>query len=146
VFRWSIAVAACLAVFAGCWWVWEALGLPPSGSGRLGVALAVAAAASAAAGGPLFWWAGRDKPGGGHSGGDVAAPPGPAAQVVVGEIPREPSAFVERQALVRLAEAARPGRAAVVYAVTGLRGVGKTQLAAAYARDRISQGWGWWGG
>jgi tetratricopeptide (TPR) repeat protein len=65
-----------------------------------------------------------------------------AAQVVAGEIPREPPAFVERETLARLAEAARPGRAAVVYAVTGLRGVGKTQLAAAYARDQISRGWG----
>jgi tetratricopeptide (TPR) repeat protein len=81
-----------------------------------------------------------------HAGGDGrgeandAAPGG--GQVVVGEIPREPLAFVEREALSKLAEVAERGRVAVVCAVTGLRGVGKTQLAAAYARTRISEGWG----
>jgi DNA-binding SARP family transcriptional activator len=61
-------------------------------------------------------------------------------QVIVGEIPREPPAFVKRETLAQLANAARSGKAAVVCAVTGLRGVGKTQLAAAYARDRIARG------
>ena len=63
-------------------------------------------------------------------------------QVIVGEIPREPLAFVKRQTLARLAAAASSGQTAVVCAVTGLRGVGKTQLAASYARDRIAQGCG----
>ena len=57
--RWSVAVVVCLAVFAGCWWGWEALRLPPAGGDRLGVALAVAAVLAAAASGPLFWWAPR---------------------------------------------------------------------------------------
>lgn len=65
-----------------------------------------------------------------------------ARQVVVGEIPREPPGFVARETLARLADAAGRGLVAVVCAVTGLRGVGKTQLAAAYARDRIAEGWG----
>ena len=66
-------------------------------------------------------------------------------QVVAGEIPREPASFVTRETVNRLA-AAGEGRVAVVYAVTGLRGVGKTQIAAAYARARVSEGWalvGW---
>jgi len=63
-----------------------------------------------------------------------------AGQVVVGEIPRQPPAFVARETVGRLAEAA--GQVAVVYAVTGLRGVGKTQVAAAYARARVREGWG----
>jgi tetratricopeptide (TPR) repeat protein len=67
-------------------------------------------------------------------------------QVVVGEIPREPPGFVVRASLNRLADAAGRGPVAVVCALTGLRGVGKTQLAAAYARARISAGYalvGW---
>ena len=69
-----------------------------------------------------------------------------AGQVVVGEIPREPPGFVVRSLLKRLADAAGRGPVAVVCAVTGLRGVGKTQLAAAYARARASAGYalvGW---
>ena len=64
-------------------------------------------------------------------------------QVVVGEIPREPAAFVAR-VMVGRAGRRRPGggRVAVVCAVTGLRGVGKTQIAAAYARARVGEGWG----
>ena len=69
--------------------------------------------------------------------------PGPPVDpVVVGEIPREPAAFVARATVDRLAAAAGSGQVAVLCAVTGLRGVGKTQVAAAYARDRIAAGWG----
>jgi hypothetical protein len=69
-----------------------------------------------------------------------------ADPVVVGEIPREPAAFVARATVDRLAAAAGSGQVAVLCAVTGLRGVGKTQVAAAYARDRIAARWalvGW---
>jgi tetratricopeptide (TPR) repeat protein len=64
------------------------------------------------------------------------------SQVVVGEIPREPPGFVAREMVDRLANAAERGPIAVVCAVTGMRGVGKTQVAAAYARARIAEGWG----
>ena len=69
-----------------------------------------------------------------------------AEQVVVGELPGEPRFFVAREAVDRLAAAAEPGRAAVVCAVTGQRGVGKTQIAAAFARRCVAAGWhlvGW---
>jgi tetratricopeptide (TPR) repeat protein len=76
----------------------------------------------------------------------TSSPPGPAsgrapARLVVGEIPRQPEGFIERALLDELADAARGGRPAVLHAMTGLRGVGKTQLAAAYARRRISDRW-----
>jgi tetratricopeptide (TPR) repeat protein len=69
-------------------------------------------------------------------------PPGPGpARLVAGEIPREPEGFVKRALLDELADAARLGRPAVLHAMTGLRGVGKTQIAAAYARRRIADNW-----
>ncbi|MGA2826142.1 MAG: hypothetical protein ABSF03_08460 [Streptosporangiaceae bacterium] len=76
-------------------------------------------------------------PGGDRAG--VTVRPG---QVVAGEIPREPAAYVARETVSRLAAAAVEGRVTVVCPVMGLRGVGKTQVAAAYARARADQGWG----
>ena len=69
-----------------------------------------------------------------------------ASQVVVGEIPRQPVAFVVREQVERLAAAVGQARVGVVCPVTGLRGVGKTQVAVAYTRARIAAGWrlvGW---
>jgi tetratricopeptide (TPR) repeat protein len=57
----------------------------------------------------------------------------PADQVVTGLIPHEPPNFQTPAALNLLSES--------VCVVTGQRGVGKTQLAAAYARQRVSDGW-----
>ena len=71
--------------------------------------------------------------------GGVLLPDGPM-QVVVGEIPREPPGFVSRGLLGQIKDAAEQRQVAVVCAVTGLRGVGKTQVAAAYARARIADG------
>jgi RNA polymerase sigma factor (sigma-70 family) len=61
-------------------------------------------------------------------------------QVVVGDIPLEPPGFRPRSTL--LAELDQAGaRVLVIHAVAGLQGLGATQLAAAYARAKLADGW-----
>jgi tetratricopeptide (TPR) repeat protein len=76
--------------------------------------------------------------------GEQGAAPQPCAsaddQVVVGCIPQEPPGFQRRAEL--LAELDRDGTGvSVLYATAGRRGVGTTQLAAAYARAVCATGW-----
>ena len=70
---------------------------------------------------------------GGHHGGPV---------MVAGEIPQEPLGFQPRPDLLAALDAPDPGsQVRVVHALTGMRGVGKTHLAAAYARTKLADGW-----
>ena len=74
--------------------------------------------------------------------GSAGDPPSGSRQILAGEIPHRPAAFVERQAGADLAGAWDAGaRVCVVQAITGGPGVGKTQAVAAYARDRAAAGW-----
>lgn len=61
------------------------------------------------------------------------------AQIVVGDIPAQQHGFQPRPALLTRFNRTSQGPPVVV--LTGARGVGKTQLAAAYARARAAGGW-----
>ena len=61
-------------------------------------------------------------------------------QVVVGNIPQQPSGFQPLTDLLAELEQAGGG-VPMVHVVVGMHGVGKTQLAAGYARTRLAAGW-----
>lgn len=101
--------------------------------------LAFASSASAAALSAGGWYAAREprsrQP-------ERALALRPEGTIIVGPLPREPHGFQERAELLEaVGHAMEQHRVAVVCALTGGRGVGKTQLAGAYARSRIDAGW-----
>lgn len=63
-----------------------------------------------------------------------------AGPVVAGEVPQPPPAFQSRADLLAALRKIGPG-VSVMRSVTGMRGVGKTQVAAVYARWCIDGGW-----
>jgi hypothetical protein len=61
---------------------------------------------------------------------------------VIGNIPQQPKAFQPRKVLVELLrEQTKQSEVCVIHAMTGMRGIGKTQTAAAYARQRATEKW-----
>ena len=76
--------------------------------------------------------------------GGSPARPGVVARadpVVVGDVPQEPAACQPRAGLMEALERQGGDQVRVVFAVTGISGVGSTQVAAAHARRRIAEGW-----
>jgi tetratricopeptide (TPR) repeat protein len=132
--KWVITLAAGAGVFALTWWVCARLLAIDAGD-----ALGIAALPSSLVTLPLAWWAGRE-PVNATAVPPPAVTPGPG-QIVVGPVPREPQHFQRREQVDKLARLAESSTLAVVCAVTGQRGVGKTQLVGAYARQRITEGW-----
>jgi hypothetical protein len=113
--------------------------------GVVGSVAGVVAAAAAIVFGLVPLFHGRKKVAEVPSGTQDGALPagiGGEAPVVIGEIPQEPLGFQLRADLLEALDAPGAGsRVIVVHAVTGMRGVGKTHLAAAYARARLGERW-----
>ncbi|HEX3591957.1 MAG TPA: FxSxx-COOH system tetratricopeptide repeat protein [Pseudonocardiaceae bacterium] len=127
--KWVVTLAAGAAGFVVTWWICARLLTVDTG-----IALGIAALPGSLITLPLAWWAGRE---------ETTTPPAPPApgQLVVGPVPREPQHFQRREQIDELARLAGSGTPAVVCGVTGQRGVGKTQLVGAYARQRITDEW-----
>jgi hypothetical protein len=126
--RWLIATALVMLVFGVMWAV-------SAGIYDLGKAasLEVAAVSASAIGLPLSWWSFR---------GQLLDEPPEVAWVTWRRMPGVPPLPLPRpKDEARLESAFRPGPTTQVVVLTGPPGVGKTQLAAGYARARIAEGW-----
>lgn len=134
--RWvKVVIAAVLPSMAGvlAWWICVAHGLGLDTTSIV-VGLVVLLPAT-----PLAIWAGQTEPGISP----VPAPKGGPRPVpaVIGDVPHEPKAFQPRTDLSERVDKVFSARhVAAVCALAGGRGVGKTHLAAAYARHYIDQG------
>jgi hypothetical protein len=126
--RWLIATVLVLAVFACAWII-------SSDIYDLGKAtsLEIAAVLAAAIGLPLSWWSFR---------GQLVDEPAEVTWTTWRRLPGTPSVSLRRQPdEARLESAFQPGTRTQVVVLTGATGVGKTQLAAGYARARVAEGW-----
>ena len=141
--RWAIALMAAIAVFLLTW-----VGLTAVWHWSRGDALGLATVPFSAVLAALGWWAGLSLKSGGKKQSEEAGPPDATADrdlidspVRFGAIPAVLTVTVPREELLARLRDGSATKVTIVFAVTGLRGVGKTQLAAEYARDRIAAGW-----
>lgn len=138
--RWVTAAMAGIAAFLLAWW-----GLSAGWHWARGDAFGLSAVPFSVVLVAMCWWAAlpleRDREE------KELGEPAPDRSVLAepirfGAIPGALRVTVPRDDLLsRLTATREAGSLAVVCAVTGLRGVGKTQLAGEYARDRIVAGW-----
>lgn len=129
--RLKVVIAATLPSMAGllAWWICAAQSLALDITGIV-VGLVVLLPGT-----PLAIWAGQPEPDTGPARGATPAP------AVIGDVPREPKAFQPRPELSeRVGTMFSARHPAAVCALVGGRGVGKTHLAAAYARRCVDQG------
>jgi hypothetical protein len=142
--RWVITVLISAVVFTAAWLAAENQDLDTQSA--IGFAAVVATLILT----PLGWWAGRA--GYAQRLDEQLAPADSSelsvrTQVIVGDVPGEAVAWQGRSHLLdRLTTVTSGSRPTVVCAVTGQRGIGKTQLAAAYARHRLAEAGRWWSG
>lgn len=67
----------------------------------------------------------------------VSAPPVASSSMVIGQLPSEPQSFVRRELINRVSRELDSSHVIVVTALTGMRGVGKSHVAAACARAAV---------
>jgi tetratricopeptide (TPR) repeat protein len=129
--RVSIVGVAVTLLFTAVWLACEGL----FGTSR-DVALAVASLADVVLLIPLGPWAVAESE---HAKNGPAGQPDP---VIVGKDPgRAPALQPRRELIEQLARLRETGETAIIGAITGARGVGKTQLAAEYFRTAQAKGW-----